>query len=178
MYAPTFRNDVAVTAEVCRLDTKKLLAALMKRFGGEWTLLIRHHPNVANAFVGTSFGDNVINATAYPDVQELILVADVLISDYSSLVCDGMFAGKTVFIYAKDFDTYPNERGFRQIFFDLPYKVNKSEAELFSDIETFDAAAVAPKIKHFIDEVKPFDDGHASEAVVARINSVIVNAMY
>ena len=173
MYAPTFRNDVAVTAEVCRLDAKKLLAALKKRFGGDWTLLIRHHPNVANAFAGSSFGDNVINSTAYPDVQELILVADVLISDYSSVVVDGMLAGKTVFIYAKDFDTYPKERGFAPHFFELPYKVNKSEAELFKCIKNYNAAAMEPKIKRFLDMVKPFDDGHASEAVVARIKAVI-----
>ena len=176
MYAPTFRNDVAVTAEVCRLDAKKLLAALKKRFGGEWTLLMRHHPNVAAAFAKNYFDANVINATAYPDMQELILISDVLISDYSSVICEFMFTGKTVFIYAKDYDSYTNERGLRQTFFDMPYHVNKSEAELFNDIETFDTAALEPKIKRFIDMVKPFDDGHASERVVERIKTAITTS--
>ncbi len=177
MYAPTFRNDPATTAAVCRLDTQRLLKVMRKRFGGDWTLLVRHHPNVAGYFVKESFGDNVINATAYPDIQELILIADVLISDYSGVICDFMFTGKTVFIYAKDFDTYPNERGFKPLYFELPYRVNRSEAELFADIKTFDAAALEPKVKQLIDKIQPFDTGHASEEVVKRINSFIVNSI-
>lgn len=176
MYAPTFRDDVAVTAEVCQLDAKKLLAVLERKFGGKWTMLMRHHPNVEQFFAKDSFGDDVINATGYPDVQELILVSDVLISDYSGLISDFMIIGKPVFIYAKDFDTYPNERNFMPMYFKLPYQVNKSEAELFHCIETFDAAALEPKIKRFIDMVKPFDDGHASERVVERIKLVITNS--
>ena len=82
-----------------------------------------------------------------------------------------------LFIYAKDFDTYPNERGFRQTFFEMPYPVNKSEAELFHCIETFDAAALEPQIKRFLNIVKSFDDGHASERVVARIKDVIGNSI-
>lgn len=173
MYAPTFRDNVAVMPDVCRLDTQRLLEVLRKRFGGDWTLIMRFHPNVARYFAQTAFSDNVINATDYPDMQELILIADVLISDYSSVVCDFMFTGKPVFLYAKDCDTYTTERGFKPLYFDLPYKVNKSAEELFNDIATYDAAALAPKIKHFIETVKPFDSGHASEKVVERIKAVL-----
>ena len=173
MYAPTFRNEPAAMEQAYSLDKKKLLDAFRKRFGGEWTLLVHFHPGVAANFAKVSFGDDIINATDYPDMQELILISDVLISDYSSVVCDFMFAGKTVFIYANDFDSYTKERGLRQPFFDLPYKINRNEEELFSDIETFDAIALEPKVKRFIDTVKPFDDGHASEKVVAGIKAVI-----
>ncbi|MBQ6006532.1 MAG: CDP-glycerol glycerophosphotransferase family protein [Selenomonadaceae bacterium] len=170
MYAPTFRDNVDDMIETCRLDAKKLLDVLEKKFGDEWTLLMRFHPNVAEFFAGENFGsENIINATTYPDMQELILISDALISDYSSVICDFMFSGKKVFIYAKDFDVYTKERGFKQLIFDLPYKINRSEAELFNCIETFDAAALEPKIKKFIETVKPFDDGHASEKVVERI---------
>ena len=177
MYAPTFRNDPAATAAACRLDTQRLLKVMRKRFGGDWTLLVRHHPNVAGYFAKESFSDNVINATAYPDMQELILIADVLISDYSSVLFDFMFCGKPAFIYAKDYDTYPAERGFTPLYFELPYRVNRSEAELFADIKTFDAAALEPKVKLLIDKIQPFDTGHASEEVVKRINSFIVNSI-
>lgn len=173
MYAPTFRDNPEVTAEVCRFDTRRLLNVMCRRFGGDWTLLVRHHPNVAPHFSKNSFGDNVVNVTNYPDMQELILISDVLISDYSSVICDFMFTNKPVFIYAKDFDSYTKERGFKPLYFDLPYKINRSEAELFSDIETFDVDALAPKIKRFIDTVKPFDDGHASEQVVKKIKVAV-----
>ena len=177
MYAPTFRNEPEVMKKAYCLDTKKLLNALKKRFGGEWTLLMRFHPNAASIFSSVSFGDDIINVTYYPDMQELILISDVLISDYSSVICDFMFTGKKVFIFAGDFDSYTKERGFKPLYFELPYKVNRSEEELFNDIETFDAVAVEPKVKRFIDTVKPFDDGHASEKVVARIKAVITNVI-
>lgn len=175
LYAPTFRDTVAAMTDACRLDAQKLLEAMRKRFGGDWTLLVRFHPNVARQSFAkeNSLGANVLNATAYPDVQELILIADVLISDYSSTICDFMFTGKPVFLYAKDCDAYTNERGFKPLYFDLPYRINKSEAELLEDIETYDAAALAPKVKHFIETVKPFDTGHAAAEVVERIKAVL-----
>ena len=174
MYAPTFRDNVSNMLDACRLDMKRLLKVMQKKFGGDWTLLMRFHPNVSALFEKNSFNsDKIINVTNYPDMQELILISDVLISDYSSVICDFMFCDKPVFIYAKDFDTYPTERGFKPLFFELPYKINKSATELFTCIENFDAAALKPKVQKFIDTVKPFDDGHASEKVVAIIKDVI-----
>jgi len=174
MYAPTFRDNVKNILDVYRFDMKKLLNVMQRKFGGEWTLLMRFHPNLSALFEKMSFKSNrIINATNYPDMQELILISDVLISDYSSVVCDFMFCDKPVFIFAKDFDTYTTERGFKPLFFELPYKINKSEAELFDCIKSFNAAALKPKIQKFIDTVKPFDDGHASEKIVEIIKDVI-----
>lgn len=174
MYAPTFRDDYSAT-DVYKFDTQKVLDALTKRFGGQWTLIIRFHPNIAKEkFAQAAFNvPNVINATSYPDMQELILISDVLISDYSSVICDFMFTGKKVFLFAKDFDTYPVERGFKPLFFELPYKVNRSEDELLAGVETFDETALEPKVRAFIDKIKLFDNGYASEIVVSRIKAVI-----
>jgi len=177
IFAPTFRDNPAILADVYKFDAKRLLEIMRKKFGGSWTLLIRLHPNISYLNANDFFGDseNIINVTNYPDMQELIVVSDVLISDYSSLIYDFMVSHKPVFIYAKDFDTYPKERGFKQLYFDLPYKINRTEDELFSCIKTFDFKALEPTIKNFLDVVKPFDTGHASEEVVKRIKAVIEN---
>ena len=176
MYAPTFRDDKS-TSDVYKFDAEKFLDALRKKFGGEWTLLVRFHPNVANTdFAKQTFdGGKIVNATAYPDMQELIVVSDVLVSDYSSVIYDFMISSKPVFVLAKDFDAYTKERGFKQLYFDLPYKICRTEAELFDCVATFDEATVEPAIKKFLDNIKPTDNGHASEVVVDRIKAVVEN---
>ena len=176
MYAPTFRDNPAILANIYKLDAKRLAEVLKKKFGGKWLFLIRLHPNVAWVnLTDDLFGDaqNIINVSTYPDMQELLVVADILISDYSSVIYDSMILHNPTFIFAKDFDSYPKERGFKQLYFDLPFKINRTEEELFNCIETFDAAALEPKIKHFLNMVKPFDNGHASEEVVKKIKTVV-----
>ena len=176
MYAPTFRDDKN-SAAVYKFDAKKFLDALQKKFGGEWTLLIRFHPNIANTdFAKKSFdGGKIVNATNYPDMQELIAVSDVLVSDYSSVIYDFTILRKPVFIFAKDFNAYTKERGFKQLYFDLPYKICRTEEELFNCVETFDGAEVESAMKKFLDKVKPSDNGHASEIVVDKIKAVVEN---
>lgn len=173
LYAPTHRDKPA--PDVYSLDAKKLLDVLEEKFGGGWTLVTRLHPAVSEKFDARNAAQ-VIDATAYPDAQELILIADVIISDYSSVIFDGMCAGKKIFLYAKDFDAFTTERGLKPLYFDLPYKINRTEAELFADIEKFDAAAVEPQVKQFMDKVKPFDTGHAAADVVALMQTVVANA--
>ena len=173
LYAPTRRDKPA--SDVCSFDAKKLLDVLEEKFGGEWTLITRLHPAVAKK-IDAFNAAQIIDATTYPDVQELIFIADVIISDYSSVIFDGMCADKKIFLYAKDFDAFTSERGFKPLYFDLPYKINRTEAELFADIEKFDASAVEPQVKQFIDKVKLFDTGHAAADVVALMQTVIDNA--
>ena len=165
MYAPT---------DVCNFDAKKLLDVLEKKFGGEWTLLTRLPPIVPADIFGKS--DNIIAATNYPDVQELIFVADVLIADYSPMILDFMLCDKPIFRLAKDFDDFTSADDFKPLYFDLPGKINRTDAELFADIETFDDAAYSQKVNDFMSKVEPFDKGHAAEEIVAIISSVIANS--
>ncbi len=172
MYAPTVRDKTS--ADVYNFDVRKLLDTLEEKFGGEWTLLVRFHPKTVapKNFIAT---ENIIDVTNYPDVQELILISDVLISDYSSMIYDAMLSGKKIFIYAKDFDNYTAERGFKPLYFELPLAINRTEAALLKCIETFDAAEMEPKVKNFLQTIEPFDTGHASEEVVTIIKSIIDN---
>ena len=178
MYAPTFRDNPNTWSDVYKFDVQNLLKAVKKKFGGKWTLFMRLHPNIAaTPFAKNYFtnAENVINVTNYPDMQELIVVSDMAISDYSSVVYDFTICNKPVFIFAKDFDSYTKERGFKQLFFDLPYKINRTEDELFTCIKNYNEKKLAPARKKFLDSVTPFDKGHAAEEVVKRIQAVIGN---
>ena len=176
LYGPTFRDNNQRSFEMYKFDAEKLLAIMKKKFGGEWTLLLRFHPNVANLGIAKTLydvSDNIIDVTNYPDSQELVVVSDVLISDYSSFIFDFMISGKPVFIFAKDIDTYPKERRLKSTYFEIPIEKNKTETELFDCIENFDAENHNLKVSQFISKIKNYDDGHASERIVNVIKSVI-----
>ena len=117
--------------------------------------------------------DDIIDVTKYPDPQELVVVSDVLITDYSSLIFEFMIMDKPAFIFAKDIETYPKQRELRPLYFELPPDKNRTESELFDCIKNFDYEAYKLKVKSFISKIGIYDDGHASERMVNVIKSVI-----
>ena len=133
--------------------------------------MTRLPPNVpANIFDKSA---NIVDATNYPDAQELILVADVLIADCSPMIFDFMLCDKPIFRLVKDFDSFTRAHDFKPPYFDLPGKINRSDAELVADIKNFDDAAHSQKVNAFMSKIEPFDKGRASEEVVAMIKNVI-----
>ena len=83
--------------------------ALQKRFGVQFEFAMRLHPNEAEYAQEITQELGVINATNYPDMQELLAAVDVLITDYSGCMFDFGFAKKPVFLLAKDVDKYLRE---------------------------------------------------------------------
>ena len=80
--------------------------------GEDHVLLIRKHPSVTDRLprTGTDF---LLDVSAYPDIQELYLVADMLITDYSSAMFDFAVTGKPMFFFTYDLEHYRDEvRGF------------------------------------------------------------------
>ena len=180
IYAPTFRDKPEDNIANCKINCRSLLEVLKKKFGGDWTILLRFHPNVSNLGLAQSMLDgskDIIDVTSYPDPQELFVVSDMLISDYSSVIIDFMIMRKPVFLYARDFETYPKERGFKQLYFELPLARNRSEDELFECISQFDEKTTRAAFDTFTRKIGSFDDGHASERVVDRIVSVLAKSL-
>ncbi|GII66441.1 hypothetical protein Skr01_65260 [Sphaerisporangium krabiense] len=105
LYAPTYREG-AVGASV-RAD----LDALGEALGGEWVVVLRPHP--AERFrVPERVRHFVRAAGSYPEVNDLILASDALLSDYSSIICDYACTGRPILLYADDYDAYARvERG-------------------------------------------------------------------
>ena len=162
LYAPTFRADHSIEAYF--LDAKRLHDACCKRFGGEWTVLIRLHPNVAQQSK-TLFpydGKTIVDATMYPDMQELLSVADILITDYSSSMFDFALSGKICFLFALDVDAYMKDRNFYFSLQDLPFPLVNSNDAMVNLVETFDVEKYNNKRKAFYDELAFCEDGQAS----------------
>jgi CDP-glycerol glycerophosphotransferase len=171
LYAPTHREYAAGPEPL--LDPSRLAAAL----GPEYVLLLRaHYYDVDGTGAAAEQGGNgkarVVDVSAYPVVEDLCLAADVLVTDYSSIMFDYANLDRPIVVYAPDWETYRRTRG---VTFDLmeqpPGAVATTEDQL---IEVFrsgeaDAGASAKARAEFRRRFCVFDDGHAAERVVRRV---------
>ena len=107
---------------------------------------------------------SVIDATRYHDMQELLCVCDLLITDYSSTMFDIAMIDKPCLLYATDVEKY--DRGYYFRFDSLPFPLAKDMSELTHIISSFNKDAYREKIHEFLDKtVGMFEDGHASERI-------------
>lgn len=176
LYAPTFRDDR--TTDAYRLDAEKLLAACRKRFGGDWSLLVRLHPAVDEKSAGlfSYDGTRILDATHYPDLNELFCATDLLLTDFSSCMFDFALTKKPCLRFALDRERYRAARNFYIPSEALPFALAESNDALARLIEGFDEAAYTARLRAFFDEYGIFEDGHASERTAERIAAVLKGA--
>ncbi len=110
LYAPTFRGDTITNAHATDdLDLGVLQASL----ADDHVLLVRLHPFVRSATViGPDLADFAIDVSDYPDINELMLVSDILVTDYSSAIFEFALLDRPMVFFAPDYETYERERGF------------------------------------------------------------------
>lgn len=175
LYAPTFRN--ALNTNCYNIDPEPLIQTLHKRFGGNWKILVRLHPTARkvaqNAALLNRDADYLLNATSYPDIQDLMVVADAFITDYSSCIYDYVLTRRPGFIYATDISQYNNERGFYYPLEQTPFPISTNNKELLKNIENFDENLYLKKIDQFLLEKGCIDDGHASERIAEKIAQIM-----
>ena len=165
LYAPTYRSDLSLDA--FDLDFQRLRANLEKKFGNEWVVLVRLHPNnieLASQYI--TYDQNIINATDYDVMQELLVACDILITDYSSCMFDFVTKPKICMLYASDIMDYGNERGWYFDLKDLPFPLSSNNDELEQNIENFSYDVYRKKIYDLHEQVGLNETGNASGAVV------------
>lgn len=169
LYAPTFRDH----RSEARLDLD--LASLRLALPHDTVVLVRaHYLDEDLGLPPGAVGGNIIDVSGHPEMQELCLAADVLVTDYSSVMFDYANLGRPIVIYAPDWDTYQDVRG---VYFDLlakpPGKVVHSqrdlEALLHDGPSAYDDEASRKLLSAFQATFCEFDDGHAAERVVRRL---------
>ncbi|MBP5286010.1 MAG: CDP-glycerol glycerophosphotransferase family protein [Kiritimatiellae bacterium] len=172
LYVPTFRDDGATDAYL--LDFRDVKAALEKRWPGEWKIQARLHPNLRKKGISLPFSSDVEDVTGYPDIQELLALADAVISDYSSCIFDFALSGRPAFVYAPDREKYETARGFYYPLSATPFPVAENPPALAEAIAQFDEGAYAGRLERFFAEKGSAEDGLASERAADVILSGVV----
>ncbi|MCL1797447.1 MAG: CDP-glycerol glycerophosphotransferase family protein [Eggerthellaceae bacterium] len=167
LYAPTFREGG--TTKGYDIDYERLLQNLAAHFGGKWQVLVRYHFHDRGSYgVQGSIGgkSGVVNATDYPDMQELLLAADVGITDYSSWICDYVLTSKPGFLYAYDLAEYSSGRGLYYPLEITPFPLSTDNDGLMRAIELFDQGKYEEDCKNFLVERGSYEEGNAAKRIV------------
>lgn len=174
LYAPTFRDDKNLSHY--DIDYCNLRNALSEKFGGKWIILTRLHSrlkNVSSHELELTFPDFVINCSEYNDIQDIMLIADVGITDYSSWICDYLLTKKPGFIFATDMQDYNHERGFYYPLNTLPYPIAENNEQLINNILNFKEEGFSDKCQDFLNSKGCIDDGHAAERIVDKLEEIM-----
>lgn len=170
LYAPTFRDNG--NTDVYSIELERIREILVDKTGDDWYMLFRLHPNVKQEnLIKTS--QTIIDVTSYQDMQQLLFIADILITDYSTIIYDAAIMHKCIFLYTPDLEKYNTERGLKPIYFNLHIPFNHNKQELIDQISNFNEELYLKNLDKFLLSFTIFDDGHASQRVVNRIKQVI-----
>jgi CDP-glycerol glycerophosphotransferase (TagB/SpsB family) len=163
LYAPTWRDGDA--SVVGYLDAPGLAEAL----GEEFVVLVRGHNHTLQAGRREN-ANRVIDVTTYPQVNELLTVANVMITDYSSLMFDYSVTGKPMVFFVPDLEHYRDER--RGLYFDLAAEAPGPLAYTQDDVVDalralpFLESTYAERYERWRCKFNPLDDGNAASRVV------------
>lgn len=176
LYAPTYRkiNDdyfkdsIAIDYDI---DVNGVCKALKRKFGGEWKFGYRLHPCVINK--DCINGENIINLSNYEEMQDLLLVADVMINDFSSSIWDFMLTGKPIFMYAKDMDHYIKTTEVYTPVEKWPFLKAIENSTLIKNILDFNEEDYSLNVKRHLDELGCTETGRATEKVCKYIEKIV-----
>ena len=113
LYAPTWRDNQYDKSGRYQFAMKLDLERMYRRFRDDSVLLIRGHQLVAGSVDTSMFGGFARNVSHYPDISDLYLVADVLLTDYSSVMFDFVNTGRPMLFFTHDLEAYRDDlRGF------------------------------------------------------------------
>ncbi|MEV7214801.1 CDP-glycerol glycerophosphotransferase family protein [Kitasatospora cineracea] len=167
LYAPTWRDDQR-DGDRYRLDLQLNVAAARAALGGDHVLLLRPHVHVGGRMPDDDF---VRDVSDHPDVADLMLAADVLVTDYSSLMFDFAVTGRPMLFFAYDLEHYRNRlRGFTFDFeSSAPGPLLADSAAVVAALRDLDPEPYRERYRAFRERFCPLDDGRAAARVVDRM---------
>lgn len=172
LFAPTYRkiddnyfkDSIAIPYGI---DCERVCRALHNRFDGNWKFAFRFHPCVTNR-KELPHGD-VLDLSDYPDMQELLSAADVMINDFSSSMWDFMQTGRPSFLFAVDLKHYVETTDVYTPVSQWPFPQATNNDTLETNILNFDEVAYAEACRRHYKDLGGCETGKATELVCQRI---------
>ena len=181
LYAPTFRMESTREKNAQSIQGIDILSTLKlceKQYGGHWICLLRGHP-LSLGLKGYENREEILDVTQYPDMADLLLIADCLITDYSSCAGDFALKYKPIFLFQDDLDYYTNnERGF---YFDInksPYITARSQEELEKEISNSSYEKAAQNCASILEFYKNTETGDSAKEIADRVISWLNRRQY
>ncbi len=169
LYTPTWRDDECFAEGSPEIALALDLEGYTRATGGRHDLLVRSHNMVTGRTARVSI-PGVTDVSYFPDVRDLYLVADVLVTDYSSTMFDFANTGRPMVFYAYDLERFQSSvRGFYFDFLpEAPGPVVRTTEELAGELLDLDAVrkGYAERYERFRATYCDLEDGHAGDRVL------------
>lgn len=163
LYAPTFRDNEEDNNVFNYLDLEKFNNALSE----EYVLALRLHPKINQFFKGDiDTKADFIDVSDYKNEQELMLISDLLITDYSSIMIEFALLNKPIIFFTYDYERYlTKDRGFYYGFeSNVPGDIVKTDDELIKLIK--EGSYNTEKQDSFLKMQFDYQDGNSSKRIV------------
>ena len=172
LYAPTFRDDEHKSGLGYTYKLNIDFDKLKKELGKDYVILFRAHYFIANSFDFNKYKDFVYNVSDYDDINDLYIISDLLITDYSSVFFDYAILKRPILFYMYDYKNYKTKlRDFYLDLKELPGPIIEKQEDLVKDIKQIDK--VFNKYKEYYQtfnkKFNPYEDGKSSIRVVKEI---------
>ena len=171
LFAPTFRDTEQNGKHRAHMDLLHVLDTLERSTGAEWKCLVRGHYLMALG-VPEGGSDRLIPASDYPEMAELLLIADALLTDYSSCAGDYALCRRPIYLYQDDLEDYRTRN--RALYFDVkdsPYWIATTPEELDALIYATTPERAAKNCDEILKFYGEAETGHAAQSVAEYIIS-------
>ncbi|MDX6327313.1 MAG: CDP-glycerol glycerophosphotransferase [Nocardioidaceae bacterium] len=171
LYAPTWRNDEAISFRRAALVPHLDVETAADRLGDDVVVLLRGHRFHARAGGRGTHSARLVDVTDYPEVNHLVLASDAAVLDYSSLRFDFSLTGRPMVFLVPDLDRYRGGRGFLFPFEEsAPGPLVSTTDEVVNALQDLPAVAAryAEEYAAFQRRFNYLQDGRAAERVAAR----------
>ena len=172
LYAPTYRSNQHESGVGYTYKEEIDFDKMQRELGDDFIILFRAHYFVASKFDFSKYKGFIYNVSKVQDINDLYLISDVLVTDYSSSMFDFSCLKRPMIFYMYDLDYYRDEsNGF---YFDptkeLPGPIVKTDDELIEKLKNVkDEFVYDEKYKKFNEKFNPLDDGNASKRIIDRV---------
>ena len=172
LYAPTYRANQHESGVGYVYKEEVDFSKMREKLGDEFIILFRPHYFIANVFDFEKYKGFVYDVSKVDDINELYVISDILITDYSSVFFDYANLKRPIIFYMYDLEYYRDKsNGF---YFDvekeLPGKIIRTDDDLITEIIRISKEfTYDEKYKKFNEKFNYLDDGEASKRVVEEI---------
>ena len=172
LYAPTYRGNQHTSGVGYTYKTEVDFDKLKEQLSDEYIILFRAHYFVANSFDFEKYEGFVKNVSNWDDINELYVVSDILITDYSSVFFDYANLKRPMIFHMYDLEHYRDESNgfYLDVEQELPGKITRTDDELIEEIKkVINEFTYDEKYKKFNEKYNYLDDGQASKRVVEEV---------
>ncbi len=165
LYAPTFRGEIRHAKAPDRLDLPT-----MYRLHEEYVILVKQHPFIRETLeIPEQYRDFCMEVADQMSIEELLMTADICITDYSSIVFEYSLMERPILFFAYDLDDYYDERGFYYPYESfVPGPVVRTTEELADVVEQIDGFDMV-KLQEFRQQYMSGCDGHSTERILESV---------